>query len=77
MTIPVAAAPGEQRGTRLGPLVAEMAARSQLATEHPDAPGICRSVVSALYSMIRGSFAAESLATHRRPPPERQDPAVC
>ena len=59
MTTHVAAAPGQQRRTRFGPLVAEMAARSQLSTEHPDAPGICRSVVSVLYSMIQGSFATE------------------
>ena len=59
MTTHVAAAPGERRRSRFDPLVAEMAARSQLAAEHPDAPGICRSAVGALFAVVRGSFASE------------------
>lgn len=59
MTSNLIPTPSERRRVRFNPLLTEMAARSQLTTEHPDAPGVCHSLLSALYSLVRGSFATE------------------
>ena len=57
MSAPATEAPGRRRRATLDPLLAEMASRSQLTAEHPDAPGVCRSLLSSLLSMVRLSVA--------------------